>query len=67
MAAVDENAPVRRHVATAREHLAGVKAGQVWVQELAAAHLLRTQQPIRDQPIPNQDATAGVTDGYTTG
>lgn len=48
----DENAPVRKHLVTAREHLAGVKANRAWVQELAAAQLLDSQQPIKDTPYP---------------
>jgi hypothetical protein len=44
--------PVDKHYQSAREHLAGVKASQAWVQELTAAHLLRTQQPISGQPYP---------------
>ena len=43
-------APVTKHLATAKEHLAGIKAAQKWHQELAAAHLLALQSPIRDEP-----------------
>ena len=50
----DQNATVTKHMATAREHLAGLKASQAWVQELAAAHLLRGQSPIKDTPVEAQ-------------
>ncbi len=54
----DQNAPVTKHVVTAREHLAGVKAAHVWHQELASEHLLSYQQPIKDWPIrPDQQAS----------
>ena len=46
----DNNAPVRKHLATAREHAAGVKANRAWVHDLAAKGLLRTQAPISEQP-----------------
>lgn len=52
------NANVNQHYESAREKLAGVKAGQAWIQELTDAHLLRTQSPIAKQPYPadNQEA-----------
>lgn len=43
--------PVHKHKHSAKQHLAGIKAAQIWVQELTAAHLLDTQQPIKDQPV----------------
>jgi hypothetical protein len=49
----DENAVITRHVATAKEHLAGIKAAAVYHQALAARHLLDTQSPIKDRPIPD--------------
>lgn len=36
---------------SAKEKLAGIAASRAWIQDLTAAHLLRTQQPIRDEPI----------------
>jgi hypothetical protein len=39
------------HYESAREHLAGLAAGRAWHQDLAAAHLLRTQTPISRGPI----------------
>lgn len=42
--------PVVRGYHSAREHLAGVKAAAAWIHELAAAHLLRTQEPISSEP-----------------
>lgn len=44
-----------RHYRSAKEHLAGVKAAQVWVQELMAQHLLDSQHPIRDRPPAGKD------------
>lgn len=43
--------PVAAHVKNAKEHLAGIKAAQVWRQDLVAQHLLDTQQPIKDTPV----------------
>lgn len=43
--------PVKKHLGTAKEHLAGMRAAQKWRQELIAAHLLDTQAPIKDTPI----------------
>jgi len=48
----DPNRPVRKHYVTAREHLAGVKASRAWIQDLAAKHLLDSQQPIKNTPYP---------------
>lgn len=48
----DRNDPVHKHLVSAREHLAGVAANRAWVQDLAAQHLLDTQQPIKDTPYP---------------
>lgn len=50
----DQNAPVRKHIITAREHLAGVKAARVWIQELSDLHLLKHQDPISKQPVDKQ-------------
>jgi hypothetical protein len=47
----DANAPVVKHLTSARAHLAGVVASRAWVQDLAAAHLLRTQTPISSKPF----------------
>lgn len=47
----DQNAPIVRHMGTAKERLAGINAARVWHQDLAAAHLLRTQAPIGREPI----------------
>ena len=53
---VDQNKPVTKHLVTAREHLAGVKAAQAWHQDLAQQHLLDTQTPIKDTPYPGPSA-----------
>lgn len=47
----DNDKPATKHKVSAKEHLAGIKAAQVYIQALSAEHLLRTQDPIRDQPI----------------
>lgn len=52
MSATNENRPVRRHLATAKEHLAGIKAAAAWYQDLMDAHLLDSQTPIKDTPYP---------------
>jgi len=44
--------PVKKHLASAREHLAGLKAAAAFQQDLSAAHLLKSQQPISDTPYP---------------
>jgi hypothetical protein len=46
----DQNAPVPRRKGSAKEHLAGLAAARAFHQELAAAHLLRTQSPISAEP-----------------
>jgi hypothetical protein len=46
----DENAPVRKHLATAKEHLAGLAAAAKWREDLINAHLLDSQAPIKDEP-----------------
>lgn len=51
----DTNTSAGVHYVSAREHLAGIKAAQQWIQDLTDAHLLRTQQPIRDLPLPSED------------
>lgn len=53
----DPNATITVHHGTIKEHLAGIHAAQVWHQDLAAQHLLRTQSPIRDQPVPPAEPT----------
>jgi hypothetical protein len=57
----DSNAPVTKHLATAREHAAGVKAHQAWMQELMAAHLLDNQAPIKNTPYPGPPPPATAT------
>lgn len=47
----DPAAPFAKHKATLKEHLAGVKGAQTWIQELSASHLLDSQQPIKSQPV----------------
>jgi hypothetical protein len=49
----DQGAPIVAHLASAKEHLAGIKAARVWHQDLAAKHLLDTQRPVKDDPIPD--------------
>lgn len=51
----DNDKPLARHLGTAKEHLAGIKAAQTWIQELSAAGLLHAQQPIRDTPIQDEE------------
>lgn len=46
----DQGAPYAKHHATLKQHLAGVKAAQTWIRELSAEHLLKSQNPIKDQP-----------------
>lgn len=50
----DHGKPVNVHYESAREIAAGIKAAQAWHQELAAAHLLRTQDPIAATPYPGK-------------
>lgn len=45
-----DHKPYPGHLATAKEHLAGVRAAQAFHQELAAKHLLDSQKPIKDEP-----------------
>lgn len=47
-----------KRLTAAREHLAGIKAARVWQQDLAAAHLLRTEAPISDQPAQGESKEA---------
>lgn len=49
---------VTKHKATAKQHLAGLAGSKAWIQELTAAHLLRSQQPIRELPLPAPDEPA---------
>lgn len=48
----DQNAPITKHVVSAKEHLAGIKAAAVYHQALAAQHLLDSQSPIKNTPYP---------------
>lgn len=48
-------APIKKHEVTAKQHLAGLAGSRAWIQDLAAAHLLRYQSPIRDLPLPGSD------------
>lgn len=47
----DDDKPVSKRKRSAKEHLAGVAGTAKEIQTLASEHLLRTQDPIRDQPI----------------
>jgi hypothetical protein len=51
----DESKSYRKHLGTAKEHLAGIKAAAVWRQDLAAVGLLKTQTPIRELPLPDTE------------
>lgn len=44
--------PLNRHYESAKAHLAGVKAAEVWRQELIDAHLLRHPKPGDPPPTP---------------
>lgn len=46
-----QDKPVAKRYRSAREHLAGIKAAEAWHRELAAKHLLRTEQPISSEPV----------------
>lgn len=54
----DEQATFRKHQHSLKEHLAGVKGAHAWIQELSAQHLLRSQSPIRDEPVPEHQEQA---------
>lgn len=43
-----DHKPYPGHLGTAKEHLAGIAAAAKWHQDLAAKHLLDSQQPIKD-------------------
>lgn len=47
----DNDKTLHRYKGTAKEHLAGIRGAAKEIQTLAGEHLLRTQDPIRDQPI----------------
>lgn len=51
MATLASEPSVPRHIASAKEHLAGVHAGRIWAQELAAAHLLDTEHPAHERAL----------------
>lgn len=48
--------PIKTHHTTAKQHLAGLAGSRAWIQELVAAHLLDTQQPIKDLPLQQEGA-----------
>jgi hypothetical protein len=48
----DNDKPAHRRKITAKEHLAGVHAARKYIQALSAEGLLRSQHPVRDEPIP---------------
>lgn len=52
----DNDKPAPHHKTSAKEHLAGVHAAQKWIQELSAQGLLRSQHPVRDEPVPPPSA-----------
>lgn len=47
----DNDKTLHRYKGTAKEHLAGIKGAAKEIQTLSAQHLLRTQDPVRDQPV----------------
>lgn len=47
----DDGKTLHKYKGTAKEHLAGIKGARKEIQTLAAEHLLRTQNPVRDQPV----------------
>jgi hypothetical protein len=49
----DDGKTMHKLKGTAKEHLAGVKGAAKEIQTLSGEHLLRTQDPVRDQPIPS--------------
>lgn len=51
--------PIHKHMVTAKQRLAGMAGSRAWIQELTAAHLLRTQSPIRDEPLPADQENQG--------
>jgi hypothetical protein len=52
------NAPtqIETKKVTAKQHLAGVAGSRAWIQDLTKAHLLDSQQPIKDEPIADEPA-----------
>lgn len=54
----DNDKTLHRYKGTAKEHLAGIRGAQKEIQTLAAQHLLRTQNPVRDQPVEPDKETA---------
>jgi hypothetical protein len=48
---IDKNATVRKHLATAKEHLAGLAAAAAWHHDLSVRELLDNQKPVKDEPI----------------
>jgi len=53
----DNDKTLHKYKGTAKESLAGTRGARKWIQSLAAEHLLRTQNPVRDQPIGEPDQT----------
>lgn len=47
--------PLVKALVSAKEHLAGVRAAQAWHRDLVAQHLLRSESPIRDEPLPKNE------------
>lgn len=47
----DNDKSMHKYRGTAKEHLAGIKGAQKEIQTLASEYLLRTQNPVRDQPV----------------
>lgn len=50
----DNDKPATKHKVSAKEHLAGVHAAAAYIQALSAQGLLRSQHPIRDEPLPGE-------------
>jgi len=61
----DENATHKRRVVSLKEHLAGVKAGQVWSQEVVANHLQHLSS-VYDAAKQSTEVTDGETGAATT-
>lgn len=54
----DNDKTLHRYKGTAKEHLAGIRGAAKEIQTLAGEHLLRTQNPVRDEPVtPPEDET----------
>lgn len=48
----DEGKTLHKYKGTAKERLAGIKGARKWIQTLSDQHLLKGQDPVKDQPIP---------------